>query len=80
MANATGSWQSIVVLVQWGKLAELDPEQQTAFEILTVTYVLTFHEDARQDHRAVDLTDQVGMLQKLTRKKKRIAKNACGCF
>jgi hypothetical protein len=64
MLNATGSWQSIV---QWGKKAELDPEQQTAFEILTATYVLTFHEDARQDHRALDLTEQVEMLQTLTR-------------
>jgi len=41
--HANGSWQSIVA---WGKEAELDPEQQTAFEILAATYVLTFYDEA----------------------------------
>ena len=43
IVNATGTWQSIVV---WGKNAKLDTEQQTAFEILTATYVLTFYDEA----------------------------------
>jgi len=41
--HANGSWQSIVA---WGKEAGLDSEQQTAFEILAATYVLTFYDEA----------------------------------
>ena len=44
--HAKGTWQSIV---HWGQNANLDPEQQTAFEILVATYVLTFYEEARAD-------------------------------
>jgi hypothetical protein len=46
IVNATGTWESIVV---WGKNAKLDTEQQTAFEILTATYVLTFYDEANSD-------------------------------
>jgi hypothetical protein len=41
--NANGTWQSIV---KWGENDGLDTEQQTAFEILAATYVLTFYDDA----------------------------------
>jgi hypothetical protein len=44
--DATGSWKSILA---WGKRANLDPEQQTAFEILAATYVLTFFEEGDID-------------------------------
>ena len=40
---ANGSWKSVVA---WGKEAKLDAEQQTAFEILAATYVLTFYDEA----------------------------------
>jgi hypothetical protein len=42
-ADACGSWQSVV---KWGQIAELDTEQQLAFEILAATYVLTFYDEA----------------------------------
>ena len=42
--NANGTWQSIAA---WAMFAQLDIEQQTAFEILVATYVLTFYEDAK---------------------------------
>ena len=41
--NANGTWQSIV---EWGENDGLDMEQQTAFEILTATYVLSFYDEA----------------------------------
>jgi hypothetical protein len=44
--DATGSWKSILA---WGRKANLDPEQQTAFEILAATYVLTFFEEGDID-------------------------------
>ena len=40
------SWKSILA---WGRKANLDPEQQTAFEILAATYVLTFFEEGDID-------------------------------
>jgi hypothetical protein len=40
---ANGSWQSIS---KWGENDGLDEEQQTAFEILVATYVLSFYEEA----------------------------------
>ena len=42
MVNANGTWQSIAA---WAMFAQLDIEQQTAFEVLVATYVLTFYED-----------------------------------
>ena len=44
--HANGSWQSIIA---WGRAAKLDTEQQTAHEILTATYVLTFMNEAISD-------------------------------
>jgi hypothetical protein len=41
--NANGSWQSIS---KWGENDGLDSEQQTAFEILAATYVLSFYDEA----------------------------------
>ena len=41
--NANGTWQSIQ---KWGENEGLDDEQQTAFEILSATYVLTFSDEA----------------------------------
>ena len=43
--NANGTWDSIVA---YGKIAELDQEQQTAYEILAATYVLSFYEEAEE--------------------------------
>ena len=45
-ADASGSWQSIV---KWGQRAQLDQEQQVAFEVLVATYVLTFYEEANNN-------------------------------
>ena len=56
IVNATGTWQSIVV---WGENAQLDKKQQTAFEILTATYVLTFYEEADEDEQNNDQEDFV---------------------
>jgi hypothetical protein len=41
--DATGSWQSVV---KWGINAQMDSNQQSAFEILVSTYLLTFHDEA----------------------------------
>jgi hypothetical protein len=42
--NANGTWwQSIV---KWGENDGLDAEQQTAFEILAATYILSFYDEA----------------------------------
>ena len=44
--DATGTADSIIA---WGINAGLDEDQQTAFEILAATYVLSFHADASSD-------------------------------
>ena len=44
--DATGTWQSIVA---WSKVNGLDADQQTAFEILAATFVLSFHFDKTND-------------------------------
>jgi hypothetical protein len=43
LIDATGTWQSIL---KWGENEGLDDDQQTAFEILAATYVLTFCDEA----------------------------------
>jgi len=67
MPRATGTWQSVVA---WAKMAKLDPEQETAFQILTSTFVLTFCEEAVQienlDSRAH--AEQKECLAKLARR------------
>ena len=44
--NANGSYQSVIA---WGKNAGMDEDQQTAFQILVSTYILTFLEEAEED-------------------------------
>jgi hypothetical protein len=44
--DASRSWKSILA---WGGRANLDPEQQIAFESLAATYVLTFLEEGDID-------------------------------
>ena len=44
--DANGTWDSIVA---FGKIAKLDREQQTAYEILAATYVLSFYEEAEEN-------------------------------
>ena len=58
--NATGSCQSII---EWGKHAKLDAQQQCAFEILSATYVLTFYKNAKDD-----VNDQLSIQAFKTRK------------
>ena len=41
---ATGSCESIEL---WGVKAKLDPQQLTAYEIITACYVLSFYEEAK---------------------------------
>jgi hypothetical protein len=41
--SANGTWQSIS---RWGENEGLDGDQQTAFEILATTYVLSFYDEA----------------------------------
>jgi hypothetical protein len=43
IVNANGSWQSIS---KWGENDGLEGEQQTAFEVLAATYVLSFYDEA----------------------------------
>jgi hypothetical protein len=43
IVSANGTWQSIS---KWGENEGLDGEQQTAFEILAATYVLSFYDEA----------------------------------
>lgn len=40
---ANGTWDSIIA---YGKMNDLDREQQMAYEILAATYVLSFYEEA----------------------------------
>lgn len=64
-AKAIGSWESIIA---WGKLAGLDPEQQTAFDVLAATYVLSFLNEAENDAEMTPyLKEQLGCLRRLSR-------------
>ncbi len=64
--DATGSWESIVA---WGRVAGLDSGQQTAFEILAATFVLTFLEEANEDcAKSEELKRQQDKLERLARK------------
>ncbi len=66
--NANGTWKSIVA---WGKVANLDAEQQTAFEILASTFVLSFFSEAEADCAPSDeLKKEEEALKKLARVKK----------
>ena len=44
--RANGTWESIVL---WGVAAGLDENQQTAFEVLCATFVLTFYDKAERN-------------------------------
>lgn len=67
MPNVNGSWQSIIA---WGHWNDLDEEQQTAYEIMTATYVLTFMEEAHHDTECNgEFQDQIDCLRKLSRKR-----------
>jgi hypothetical protein len=46
-ADASGSWESVV---KWGRIAGLDAEQEVAFQVLAATYVLTFYDEATENH------------------------------
>ena len=68
---ANGKWESIVL---WGVNAGLDDDQQTAFEILTATYVLTFYDEATVNVENMDMfEEQKQQLQLLARCNKRNA-------
>lgn len=65
--DATGTWESIV---GWGKVNGLDEEQQTAFEVLASTFVLSFHKDKENNETESETThEQFEALCKLARKK-----------
>ncbi len=64
--EANGTWESIV---SWGRINNLDAEQQTAFEILAATYVLSFYEEANVDEAfSRQLKDQQKALRAFARK------------
>jgi hypothetical protein len=64
--DATGTWQSIVA---WSKVNGLDADQQTAFEILAATFVLTFHLGQTKDEiESGFLKEEFNSLCKLARK------------
>jgi len=65
--KATGTWESVIA---WGEMAMLDDEQQTAFQILVATFVLTFCEEAKwiPDQDADNYIHQMKCLRKLARK------------
>ncbi len=46
-ADASGSSESVV---NWGRIARLDAEQEVAFQVLAATYVLTFYDEATEYH------------------------------
>ena len=66
--NATGTWESIV---SWGRVAELDKGQQTAFEIMAATFVLGFIEEKEDDASPNEkLSEQTQSLKRLARRSK----------
>jgi hypothetical protein len=76
--NPNGTWQSIQ---KWGKNEELHDDQQTAFEILAATYVLTFSDEAIIDTTNSETSNAFdvrvkGLLQ-LARKSEDIKKLLC---
>jgi hypothetical protein len=65
--EAIGTWQSIVA---WGRVNGLDCEQQTAFEILTATFVLSFYNGKSNDvPPSMETEEQGDALRKLARQK-----------
>ena len=76
--HANGSWQSIL---KWGENEGLDDDQQTAFEILAATYVLTFSDeatiDATNSKTLIAFDENVKGLLELARKNKNIETPLC---
>jgi hypothetical protein len=68
--NANGTWQSIS---KWGENDGLDAGQQTAFEILAATYVLSFYDEsiveASNSQSYESFTEKRDSLSKLARRK-----------
>jgi len=65
--KAAGTWESVVA---WGQMARLDAEQQTAFQIMVATFVLSFCQEAKgmpNQDRQTHL-HQTECLRKLARK------------
>jgi len=56
IVNANGTWQSIL---KWGQNERLDDDQQTAFEILAATYVLSFSDEAIIDAMSSETSNVV---------------------
>jgi hypothetical protein len=76
--NGNGTWQSIQ---RRGENEVLDDDQQTAFEILAATYVLTFSDEAIIDTTNLETSNAFdvwvkGLLQ-LARKREDIEKPLC---
>ena len=69
IVNANGSCESIQV---WGENEKLDLEQQTAFEIVTASYILTFYNEANCNggitHDDVDYIKRIKDLHTLARR------------
>jgi hypothetical protein len=78
IVNANGTWQSIL---KWGKNGGLDDDQQTAFEILAATYVLTFSDEATIDTTNSETSgvfdERVKGLLELTRKSENVETPLC---
>ena len=73
--KANGTWQSVIA---WSRKANLDTEQQTAFEIMASTYVLTFINEAEPDTEdATEVEEQRKCLQKLARHEDDASKPLC---
>ena len=68
--DANGTWQSIS---NWGGNEGLDEEQQTAFEILASTYVLSFYDEAKVEkinpEKFAEFIERRSGLSKLARQK-----------
>ena len=63
--TASGTPQSIFL---WAENAKLDPEQQTAFEMLVATYILTFINDTeRNEGLTINVKQQKKNLNYLAR-------------
>ena len=64
--KATGTWESIV---SWGRVAELDKGQQTAFEVMAATFVLGFIEEKENDTKPIKkLSQQTKSLKRLAQR------------
>jgi hypothetical protein len=76
--NANGTRQSIL---KWGKNKGLDDDQQTAFELLAMKYILTFSDEAIIDAKNLETStffdERVKGLFQLARKKEDTKMPSC---